>query len=411
MHDKRKALGTIIDKLGKLLAHLGNENDGEPLGAVRAMTALLKKAELDWHDLVALLHGIQPSFLEMLRRLAEKEADVLVRLGRAGAEFFYSNKNIAFADVRMAEHVLTLPLASREFQEWLGHEYFRETSKAPKLASERDALRTLAAYARYQGGPRCEVHLRSASIGATLILDIGDETGRCIEITAAGWRVLPRSPVKFQRVPGMAALPIPEVGGDIERLRQFTNLSDPNFILYVAALTDALFPGRPHVVLNLIGESGSGKTTAARIACSLTDPGEVPAGTLPREARDLFADVNGSRVLCYENIGDIPKRISDCLCQITSGTGFRKRRLYTDFDRISVGGYRTVVLTSVSNPVVEPDLAERCVTLHLSHIAGGEDIARVRAGAPRDLRCPARHHRPWAEAAPARDCADASALD
>jgi hypothetical protein len=94
----------------------------------------------------------------------------------------------------MAEHVLTLPLASREFQEWLGHEYFRETNKAPKLASERDALRTLAAYARYQGGARCEVHMRSANIGATLVLDIGDETGRCIEITAAGWRVLPRSP-------------------------------------------------------------------------------------------------------------------------------------------------------------------------------------------------------------------------
>jgi hypothetical protein len=92
MHDKRKALGTIIDKLGKLLAHLGNENDGEALGAVRAMTALLKKAELDWHDLVALLHGNQPSFLEMLRRLAEKEADVLVRLGRAAQNFFIPTK-------------------------------------------------------------------------------------------------------------------------------------------------------------------------------------------------------------------------------------------------------------------------------------------------------------------------------
>lgn len=129
MHDKRKALETIIEKLGKLLPHLGNENDGEALGAVRAITALLKKAGLDWHDLVALLHGNQPSFLEMLAGLVVNEADALVRLGRAGA---------AFADVRMSEHVLTLPLASREFQEWLGHQYFRETNKAPKLASERD---------------------------------------------------------------------------------------------------------------------------------------------------------------------------------------------------------------------------------------------------------------------------------
>jgi hypothetical protein len=42
-----------------------------------------------------------------------------------------------------------------------------------------------------------------------------------------------------------------------------------------------------------------------------------------------------------------------------------------------VGGYRTIVLTSVSNAVVEPDLAERCVTLHLSHIAQRRSEARL----------------------------------
>jgi hypothetical protein len=39
----RGAFGTIIDKLEKLLAHFGNENDAEALGAVRAMTPLLKR--------------------------------------------------------------------------------------------------------------------------------------------------------------------------------------------------------------------------------------------------------------------------------------------------------------------------------------------------------------------------------
>ena len=126
MPDKRKAFETIIGKLQKLLPHLGDENDGEALGAARASTALLKKAGLDWHDLVMLLHGNQPSLLEMLAGLVEKEADALVRLGRAGATFFCSTKNTAFADVMIGEHVLTLPLAGPKFQEWLGHQYFRE---------------------------------------------------------------------------------------------------------------------------------------------------------------------------------------------------------------------------------------------------------------------------------------------
>lgn len=188
------------------------------------------------------------------------------------------------------------------------------------------------------------------------------------EVTASGWQILPVSPAKFQRKKGMGALPIPEHGGDIEQLRRFTNLSDADFALFVSVLADALCSGRPHVVLNLIGESGSGKTTAARIARSLTDPSDVPAGTLPREARDLFIDVSGSHVLAYDNVGLIPKHISDALCQVTSGTGYRKRMLYSDTGQVLIGGYRTVVLTGVHNAVTEPDLAERCLTMNLSHI-------------------------------------------
>jgi hypothetical protein len=176
----------------------------------------------------------------------------------------------------------------------------------------------------------------------------------------------------------MAALPLPERGGDIKQLRQFTNLGDTNFVLFVTVLADALCPGRPHVLLNLVGESGSGKTTAARIARSLTDPSDVPTGTLPREARDLFADVNSSHVLSYDNISSIPKAISDALCQVTSGTGFRKRRLYSDLDLVLVGGYRTVIITGVHNAVTEPDLAERNLTMNLSHVAARQRRSEAR---------------------------------
>jgi hypothetical protein len=210
MRDKRKAFEAILEKFEKILPHLGNENDGEALNALRSLTALLKKAGLDWHDLVTLLHGSGESFLEMLMRLMEKEADALVRLARAGATLFFSTKRVAFADVRIGNHVLTQPLRSPEFSDWLLGEFFKEFQKAPKLASERDAIRTLSAIAKFETGQRCEVYLRSARVGETLFLDVGDETGRAIEVTAAGWRVLPASPVKFQRMAGMGALPIPD---------------------------------------------------------------------------------------------------------------------------------------------------------------------------------------------------------
>jgi hypothetical protein len=41
MHDKRKALKTIIDKLSKLIPHLGNENAGEVVNAAAAIRRTL----------------------------------------------------------------------------------------------------------------------------------------------------------------------------------------------------------------------------------------------------------------------------------------------------------------------------------------------------------------------------------
>jgi hypothetical protein len=121
---------------------------------------------------------------------------------------------------------------------------------------------------------------------------------------------------------------------------------------------------------------------------TLTDPSDVPAGTLPREPRDLFADVNASHVLFYDNTGTIPPLVSDALCQITSGTGFRKRKLYTDLDQVLIGGYRTVVLTGLHNAVIAADLAERCVTMGLSHIAARERRSETHLWREFNRECP-----------------------
>ena len=91
-----------------------------------------------------------------------------------------------------------------------------------------------------------------------------------------------------------------ERGCDIQALRPFLNLSDADFILFVAMLSHALMPDRPHVLLALHRRYWFGKTTAAKIARLLTDPTNSNAllvSTLPRDPRDLFAAVNGAAVL------------------------------------------------------------------------------------------------------------------
>ena len=181
---KRTALKTIIKKLAKLLPHLGNDNTGEVINAVAAIKRTLSAAGLDFHDVVTLLQEEQEPLADLLFRLMEKDADVLVRLGRAGATYFCSTKGVAFAETRAGERTETLPLTSRAFGDWLIGQFYRERKKAPNLAGEKAAIRTLAAHARYDGGERQNVYLRSALVGETLLIDIGGVgDGRCVEVS------------------------------------------------------------------------------------------------------------------------------------------------------------------------------------------------------------------------------------
>ena len=79
-----------------------------------------------------------------------------------------------------------------------------------------------------------------------------------------------RVPVKFLRSRGMQALPEPEPGETIERLREFVNVEsdekgDPDFRLLVAWLVAALRPSGPYPVLILVGQQGSAKSSLARV--------------------------------------------------------------------------------------------------------------------------------------------------
>lgn len=68
MSDKRKQFETIFKKFKALFPHLGNENDGEALNALRAINKLLKKAKLDWHDVLTLMAPQEDSFFDLLIR-------------------------------------------------------------------------------------------------------------------------------------------------------------------------------------------------------------------------------------------------------------------------------------------------------------------------------------------------------
>ena len=203
-----------------------------------------------------------------------------------------------------------------------------------------------------------------AEFDGRIYLDLGDPDWLIIEIDTGGWRPTDNAPVRFQRTSSMCSLPIPQRGGSIEQLHRFVNLSDDDFVLFVAVLLDVLRPHRPHPVLFLSGEEGSAKSTAARIARSLTDPSVAPLRTLPGTVRDLFVGAHNSHMLVFDNVSKIKPAISDAICQISIGSGFGTRRLFTDSSELLVSGSRSVILNGLVNSITESDLADRAVVLN-----------------------------------------------
>ena len=94
MSDKRKQFETIFKKFKALFPHLGNENDGEALNALRAINKLLKKAKLDWHDVLTLMAPQEDPFFDLLMRLVEKEPDILARLAAPALHFSSPTKKL-----------------------------------------------------------------------------------------------------------------------------------------------------------------------------------------------------------------------------------------------------------------------------------------------------------------------------
>jgi putative DNA primase/helicase len=138
-------------------------------------------------------------------------------------------------------------------------------------------------------------------------------------------------------------------------------------VLFVAVLLDAFRSGK-YPILNLVGEFGTAKSTLAKMFKQLVDPDETELRSLPGNLHDVFIAVHNARVRAWDNVSKIERTISDALCQLSDGSGFGTRKLYTDDDEFRIQGSRSIILTGLTNCATRPDLSSRTVMLMLQPI-------------------------------------------
>ncbi len=283
------------------------------------------------------------------------------------AELFHTPQGIPYATITNGSHRETHRLTSRGFKEWLAHRYYREYGGSANTQAVQDAVSALAGCARYDGEEH-PVFIRLAEHDGAIYLDLGDAAWRVVEIDRDGWRIVTDSTVRFRRTRGMLALPTPANGGTLKTLRRFINLTDADWILFVAALVAAMRPRGPYPILGVFGEQGSAKSTLARIMRSLTDPNAAPLRTMPRDERDLMIAATNGWHLAFDNVSTLPIWLSDALCRLATGGGFATRELYADDEETIIDAQRPVIVNGITDFVTRSDLLDRLIPLNLRRI-------------------------------------------
>jgi hypothetical protein len=294
-------------------------------------------------------------------------ASVLVDIATAHYNFGVSSDGETFGVPREGPKVVFMLRGGKgSLRARLARQYFEQYGKAPAQQALADALLVVEGIA--QDGDEERLHMRVARHDGDVWVDLGDQTGQAVRITADGWTVELEAPVAFKRSALTAPLPVPERGGSLEELWRWTNLDVEDRPLVAAWLVAALMADIPHPVLAAVAEQGSGKTTSVKVLVAAVDPSPVPARKPPKDGESWVTAAAGSWIVAIDNVSDIPSWLSDSLCRAVTGDGDVRRRLYTDGDLHVFAFRRCIILNAIDLGTLRGDLADRILPIHIPRI-------------------------------------------
>jgi len=362
------------------------------------------KIAADIERVAQILGAPQQSGKTMLEELQEAQdrstMERLILYARAGATFFHNSEKEGFASVKREGHRENYEIASPTFKLWVRHEFWKREkeriedaalkregglhegavqAEMPAVVRDRDladAIRQLESIALFEGR-QVEVHIRTAGHDDRVYIDLGDEAWRAIEVSPEGWKIMAGDeiPVRFVRPKGLLPLPepVPSGEGSLDGLMQLLNLGDGdeatrNRTLILAWLSHAYLPTGPFPVLTLTGPQGAAKSHALRILRNLVDPSVAPGSTKPRNEHDAYIDASANWVIAYDNLPTVPPWLSNVLCDIATGGGFRTRTLWTNRDQEIFQDKRPIILAGIGSVATRPDLLDRAAIVNLPRI-------------------------------------------
>jgi hypothetical protein len=302
----------------------------------------------------------------------ESVADKLIALARSRCRFMHDAQREPYAVFESAGAQQVYGVTTSGFSDYLSHAYYSEHDRAPTEASLKVALATLRGQAQFDGDT-CEVFTRIAKTEAGYWLDLCNDTWQCVQVTATGWAVVAGDGAPlFARSASMRPLPVPERGGTLDALWPLVNIPEGDRPMVLAWMLECMRADTPHVVLELVGEQGSVKSTTQKSLRRLIDPNQADLRAAPKSVEDVWIAARNSHMVSLENLSHLQPQYQDALCVLATGGGYSARTLYTNAEETILELRKPIVLNGISVIVTAQDLLDRCLHIDLPTIQSRE---------------------------------------
>ena len=350
--------------------------------ALATLQSLKAQSLADWVRLRARLKQAGVGITELEKQLKycdgaaseedETVADKLITLARSRCQFMHDAQREPYAVFEVGGARQVYGVLSSRFGDYLSHAYYCAHDRAPAESSLKVALATLRGQAQFEG-ETCEVFTRIAKTEAGYWLDLCNDTWQCVQVTATGWVVVAGvgAPL-FTRSSSMRPLPSPERGGAMDSLWPLVNIPEGDRLMVLAWMLECLRADTPHVVLELVGEQGSVKSTTQKFLRRLIDPNQADLRAAPKSVEDVWIAARNSHMVSLENLSHLHPQYQDALCVLATGGGYSARTLYTNAEETIIELRKPIMLNGISVIVTAQDLLDRCLHIDLPTIQSRE---------------------------------------
>lgn len=312
------------------------------------------------------------------------DADKLLMIAKADFNFHWSDEDGGFLTLKKGpQFAYIVSGGTPSLRNYLVNAYLdKYGAKVPSRTMVSDAMNALEALCDASDSRVRKLSIRAARSLLTnkVWIDLGRLDGLCISISAEGLAasVISDPDVFFKRTDQVKELPVPSKVsfGDAQdvlksKLRPYFNISDEEWPMVCAWMVTQIVPDFSAPVAMFLGKSGSGKTTATSILSTILENVKDNGALMPEGKDNLAVTISQEKISIWNNVSKIGAQTSDDICQYIDGASYRKRKLHSNNDVVSMTLEPSILLNGISfEEDLRADLKTRSVIFNMAVMEG-----------------------------------------